>query len=195
MIYARLFSQRIGHTFDKDTIRVTAITGTAATEIGGQTTAMEYGYMKQDKAPKLEQIKEHANTRLNIIDEISFAGYDTVLTKVSSRLQGFTQCTDHVYGNHAMCFLGDFCQLQNIGGECIYEREQGIYWEQALNCMVELEGTHRYKDCPVLKRIMPQIRNEGMSEEIREILNGRVIDGKKICMPTTCGNNLPIEVW
>jgi hypothetical protein len=58
-----------------------------------------------------------------------------------------------------------------------------MFWEQSLSCLVELEGTHRYKDCPVLQRIMPKIRNEGLSEEDRKILNSRVINGDSVKMP------------
>jgi hypothetical protein len=51
------------------------------------------------------------------------------------------------------------------------------------NCLVELKGTHRYKNCPVLQRIMPKMRNEGLSEADRKILNSRVIDGNNVKMP------------
>ncbi len=65
----------------------------------------------------------------------------------------------------------------------IYKHVNGIFWEQSLNCLVELEGTHRYKNCPVLQWIMPRMRNEGLSEADRKILNSRVIDGDKVKMP------------
>jgi hypothetical protein len=43
--------------------------------------------------------------------------------------------------SHAFCFLGNFCQLEVIGGDSIYKNRNGIYWEQSLTCMVELKGT------------------------------------------------------
>ena len=63
---------------------------------------------------------------MNIIDEISFADYDLVLGKVSANLQAFTECCEFQYGKHAICFLGDFCQLETIGGNCIYKHHNGI---------------------------------------------------------------------
>jgi hypothetical protein len=44
--YAKLFSQNISHPFSRQTIRVTAMTGAAAMEIGGVTTASEFHYMQ-----------------------------------------------------------------------------------------------------------------------------------------------------
>jgi hypothetical protein len=78
-----------------------------------------------------------------VIDEISFAAYQSILTKMSENLKSFTEYREHIYSKHAICFLGDFCQLEPIGGGCIYKYQNGIYWEQALTYMVELKGTHR----------------------------------------------------
>ena len=86
------------------------------------------------------------DTRLSVIDEISFAAYNSVLGKISNNLKTFTECQEYIYGKHAICFLGDFCQLETIGGDCIYKNRNGIFWEQALTCMVELKGTHRFND-------------------------------------------------
>jgi hypothetical protein len=75
-----------------------------------------------------------------------------------------------------------FCQLETID-KVIYKQVDGIYWEQSLICLVELKGTHRYKNCPVLQRIMPKMRNEGLSEADRKTLNSKVIDGNNVNMP------------
>ena len=122
------------------------------------------------------------DTRLNFVDEISFASYK-ILTKMSANLKSFTECRDHVYGKHPICFLGDFCQLEPVLAEPIYNTRNGIYWEQALNCMVELKGTHRFNNCPHMRRIMPNLRNGVLSEEDRKILNSRVINGRDIKKP------------
>jgi hypothetical protein len=46
LAYAKLFSQNISHPFSRQN-RVTAMTGAAAMEIGGVTTASEFHYAKQ----------------------------------------------------------------------------------------------------------------------------------------------------
>ena len=180
--YARLFSQNIKHVFTRKTIRVSAMTGTAATDIGGQTAAYEFQYMKKKEHALPQDIEDFADTRINIIDEISFADYDKVLGKISCNLQNFTQCRNWLYGKTAICFLGDFCQLEAIGGNCIYKHRNGLYFEQELNCMVELENGHRFK-CEIMKKLMKDIRDTGLSEENRKLLNTRVIDGVNVKMP------------
>jgi hypothetical protein len=181
--YAKLFSQNIGHQFTRHTIRMTAMTGAAAMEIGGSTTASEFNLMKDRSSATQEEIDNHKDTRLNIIDEVSFAGYKRGLEKTSSFLQNATECTEFQYGRAAICFLGDFCQLESIDKDVIYKQPYGIYWEQALNCLVELKGTHRYKNCPDMQRIMPGMRQNGLSAADRKVLNSRVIDGDKVKLP------------
>jgi hypothetical protein len=99
-------------------------------------------------------------TRLNIIDEVSFAGYHTALVGTSHFLQKATECNEFQYGKAAMCFLGDFCQLETIDKD-VYKQVEYIR-KNLSTVLVELKGTHRYKNCPVLQRIMPKMRNEGL---------------------------------
>ena len=105
------------------------------------------------------------------------------LSKLSLHLQQFTEWTDHKFGKYPIIFLGDFCQLECIGKDCIFHRENSIYWEQALTHMVELKGTHRYAKCPTMREIMPKMRENGLSEEARKILNSRVIDNTHVKHP------------
>jgi hypothetical protein len=49
--------------------------------------------------------------------------------------------------------------------------------------MVELKGTHRFNDCPDMKRIMPTMRDGALSAKDREILNSCVINGKEVKKP------------
>ena len=65
----------------------------------------------------------------------------------------------------------------------MYKNPNGIFWEQALTCMVELKGTHRFNACEDMKTIMPKMRDGVLSEEDRKILNTRVINGNKIKRP------------
>jgi hypothetical protein len=130
-----------------------------------------------------DDLNSFRDTRLIFIDEISLAGYKSILRKVSANLKNFTECRDKIYGKHPICFLGDFCQLEPVGGDPIYNTRNGIYWEQALNCMVELKGTHRFNSCPHMRRIMPNLRNGVLSEEDRKILNSRVINGRGVKKP------------
>jgi hypothetical protein len=76
--YAKQFSQNIGHDFTDTTIMLTAITGAAATEIGGRTSASVFGYMRKKDYSTYQDIEFFKDTRLSAIDQISFAAYAAI---------------------------------------------------------------------------------------------------------------------
>ena len=172
--YVSEFSRSIGHIFDKGVIRLSALTGSAATEICGNTTHRECKIGSKTKITQ-ENIEQWLNTRMLIIDEVSFAGYEEILIPLSKNLKKLTGCTSHVFGSVPLVFIGDFFQLEAMTGTVIYKKEESLYWMQALNKMVELKGEWRYKDCPILKNIFAEFRREGLSANIRKKLNERVI--------------------
>jgi hypothetical protein len=120
---------------------------------------------------------------LNIVDEVSFACFDKDQTKLSQNLQSFTECTSEAYGNIAIVFIGDFCQLAPVMGVEIYAKERAYVWEQCLNSLVELKGTHRYRDCPILAKAMPELR-DGEAEEMRRLLETRLVTPGGLHIPT-----------
>lgn len=159
------------------------MTGSAATDIGGKTTASVFKYLAKNSHASQEEINSFTDTRLNIIDEISFASYGLVLAKTSENLQNFTQCYEFQYGSIDIVFLGDFCQLSTINGDNIYNHRHGVYWEQELNRLVELKGSHRFCDDPFMQRVMSEIRATGLAKEDRDIFNTRVIGENGVEMP------------
>jgi hypothetical protein len=159
------------------------ITGAAATEIGGRISASVFKCMRRTDHVSFKDIKVLQDTRLSIINEILFAAYHSVLVKISDNLKEFTECQKYIYGKHSFCFLGAFCQLEAIGGDCVYKNQNGIYWEQALNCMVDLKGTHRFNDCNDMKTIMTNMRDGILSTDEWNTLNSRVINGNEVKKP------------
>jgi hypothetical protein len=73
---------------------------------------------------------------LNIIDEVSFAGYHTALVGISHFLQKATECNEF-HGKAAMCFLGDF--VLKLDKDVIYKQVDGILRTNQLSC-----GTERH---------------------------------------------------
>jgi hypothetical protein len=65
---------------------------------------------KQDYATQ-EDINAHADTRLDIIDQISFADYDCVLAKTSANLQVFTEQQQHCLSRVFVPTRGHWRQL------------------------------------------------------------------------------------
>jgi hypothetical protein len=95
--YAKQFSQNIGHDFTDRTILLTAITGGAATEIGGRTSALVFKYKRRTDHTSFKDIEFFQDTRLSYIDTISFAAYHSVLVKISENLKEFTDNARNTY--------------------------------------------------------------------------------------------------
>ena len=173
--YVQQFCNNIGCIFDKGVIRLTALTGAAATEIKGQTTHKECLLGSKTKITD-QNIREWLNTRLLVVDEISFAGYTDFLMKLSKSLQTLTECNDHLYGRVPIVFIGDFLQLEPVASnDCIYKVEDSYFWELALNLMIELDGQWRFVNCPKLQHAFNIVRNEGFTDEVKRLLNTRVL--------------------
>ena len=190
--YVQEFCNRIGCTFDKGVIRLTALTGAAATEIRGQTTHKECKIGSKTKITD-QDIREWLNTRLLVVDEISFAGYTKFLMKLSKCLQTLTECNDHLYGRVPIVFIGDFLQLEPVlSTDCIYKVDDSYFWEMALNLMIELDGQWRFIDCPQLQHIFNTVREEGFTDEIRELINSRVLSSE---LSLTDDSNLKIATY
>lgn len=125
--------------------------------------------------------QEFNDTRLNVVDEISFAT-QTTLRQLSKRLQLLTNSPHLPYGKIPIVFLGDFCQLDGIGGVPIFEGGANPLWHLCLTHMVELDGMHRYKDDLVFGRAMAQAR-EGNDGALRRLLKTRQISENNLEIP------------
>ena len=59
--------------------------------------------------------------------------------------------------------------------------------------MVELENGHQFK-CKVMKNLMKEIRDSGLLEENRKLLNTRVIDEKNVKCQIQKQQDLPHSI-
>lgn len=82
---------------------------------------------------KPERILATADTRLNIIDEISFAAPGKIVEVMSSHLKRFRDGYKRQYGTLSMASLGCFRQLQTVGADCIHKHKNVIYREASHN--------------------------------------------------------------
>jgi hypothetical protein len=82
MHYCKSFSENIGHEFTVSTIRLSALTGSAAVDVGGDTAAKQFGMRNKSDSVQPADIELYKDTRLNIVDEVSFACFDKDLTKL-----------------------------------------------------------------------------------------------------------------
>ena len=178
MEYAREYCSFPPHvTFTARTIVVTAMTGVAATIIQGETTHGAL-YLNQQKELEPEQIELWEDTKLLIIDKISFASkhnFHMIHRNVSKLKQEFTK----KYGGINIIFSGDFRQLEPVGSNPIYE-EDCPYFVHWVNCYigVELNGMHRFKSDKHWGCLLMQMRDGKMTKEDIDFINMKIVNNK-----------------
>jgi hypothetical protein len=77
--------------------------------------------MRRKDHASFEDIEFFQDTGRSVINEILFVAHHSILGKISDNLKEFTECQKYMYGKHAICFPGDLCQPDTIGGDCIYK--------------------------------------------------------------------------
>ena len=175
MEYAREYCNFLpNYEFTSRTIVTTAMTGVAATLLRGETTHSAC-YLNQRKAIQAEQIELWADTKLLIIDEISFASRQ-IFTALHKQLRKLKQSLHLPYGGLNIIFSGDMRQLEPVGSQ-----EKPVYSEDCpefkdwVNCFVELEGMHRFRDDPEWGYLLLRFRNGEVTVDDIDTINERVV--------------------
>ena len=181
MAYAKGFCKQINQVFTRRTIVVTAMSGVAAALIHGETMQPAVHFYNTHITTDYQQ--EWSDTRLLIIDEISFA-LSADLTKLNEKLGLLKQHVHSKYGGIHILFTGDFSQLEPINGFPLYYETNFALWHDWVNCFIELTGEHRFKKDPEFGRILKRIREGNPTEEDIATLNTRVINGDHPHAPT-----------
>jgi hypothetical protein len=165
MSYCKEFCTNLGAHFDNRTIIVTAMTGVAATSIMGETTSKAIGLGR--KIYDYEWIKTFSNTRMVIVDEISFCTASQ-LGQLDHKLKLVKEEPHLTFGGVHVLFCGDFHQLPPIGGPAVsIWAQEHLLWHNVLNSFVELTGTWRFLEDPEWGEILGRIR---MSRETAQDL-------------------------
>lgn len=170
MEYAREYcSYMDNYTFTSRTIVVTAMTGVAATLLMGETVHSAV-HLNQKKPIQPEQVAVWEDTKLLIIDGISFADKKD-FAKLHRQLRKLKQQLHKPYGGLNIIFAGDLRQLEPVGkGKKAVYKENCPEFKDWVNCFVELGGLHRFKDDESWGRLLLRIRDGNMTlEDIKEI--------------------------
>ena len=174
--YAKEFSTNLNTPYDRRTIIITAYTGVAALSIHGETTSSASG-MGQGNVSD-DQINQWRNARLLIVDEVSFLN-ESELEALHKRLNLLTETNDLTkpYGNLNVCFCGDFCQLEPVGAGtlALYKATGCGLWHNCMNCFIELEGMHRFKDDKAWGELLWRFRIGCPTREDFKTINARVL--------------------
>jgi len=176
--YGRHFCQELKVTFDEHTIVLTALTGVAATNIAGETLHSAVHLETKTSNIDTNMINAWKNTRLLIIDEISFAK-SKILELLDEKLRVLRQKPTKVYGGLNILFAGDFRQLPPVKADPIYYHNH-ILWGGSLNAFIELDGAHRFSDDPSWGHILKRFRDGCPTMEDFRKINDRVIENSTI---------------
>ena len=154
--YAADYCAMLGHKFTSRTIVVTAMSGVAATLLGGETTHKVLG-LNRDTVQNEEKL-EWLDARLLIIDEVSFASAAD-FQKMHKHLMSFMDNRFEYYGGLNIVFAGDYSQLEPVGRDPVYK--DGHFCPEfhgALNAYIELDGKWRFVKDPKWGNIMSRFR-------------------------------------
>ena len=165
--YAKSYCEFIGHKFTKRTIVITAMSGVAATLLRGETCHLVCR-LNCSSPPKQDK-DEWYDTRLVIIDEISFAGRNN-FERLYRNLCFFKDDKWTPYGGLNMIFAGDYSQLEPVGVMPVYKMDHLAEYHGKLTSLIELNGKWRFVDDPAWGDCLSRFR-EGVPtlEDIRNI--------------------------
>ena len=176
--YAREYCDKFANfKFTSRTIVVTALTGVAATLLNGETVHSAL-HLNRKRPIEAEQIELWKDTMLVVIDEISFAS-NCDISNINNKLGVLKQNAQAKFGGIDIIFSGDFRQLEPIvtkgeDAKPIYESDC-IEFKDWVNCYLELDGKHRFRNDREWGNILSRFRNGEVTENDIERINERVV--------------------
>lgn len=164
----------IGLVFGPDVFKVTAMTGSAASNFpGGRTTHSEVKL--NSKTCKLQLDANWGCVFAMVVDEKSFITFKD-LKKLDKHLRILTGIKHKIYGGLILVFAGDMFQLKPVNGKALYEDAYGdndLYWKCCITRVVYLENDHRFKDDPEWGKLLFRVSRGKATDTDWETLNNR----------------------
>ena len=184
-----------GDNLDLPKIVIGSFTGTAASNVSGQTLHNIFGFSftnsKNNRgidSKKLDMKRaQFQNLAMVIVDEISMTRVD-MFYDMDDRLQDFTQCYDKPFGGVAVMFFGDLMQLKPVMGNWIFNKpnsEKYKFLHQTdprwpMFKSILLENNHRQGEDKTYADLLNRVRVGHQTEEDLQLLQTRVRpDGHK----------------
>ncbi|CAB9528348.1 helicase PIF1 [Seminavis robusta] len=169
--YAREYCELIEHPFTDRTIVVCAMSGVAATLLHGETWHSAAGANRSKKNVADNLCDEWKDTRMVIIDKISFAS-ETDFKKMYEYTQILKENKFSPFGGLNMVFAGDYSQLEPVGRDPIYKHGDELpEFHMQLNTYIELDGRHRFRDDPEWGNRLFKFREGEATEEDIDYIN------------------------
>ena len=177
--FARHISIFLNWPFNENTVKITALTGSAASLLDDANTLHMTACLNKAKVTDVDQAK-WVGTKMLFIDEVSFMTSDN-LNNLDKKLRHLTQKSNVLFGGVGIIFVGDFHQMQPVKGSPLYKVNNVQF--RAINRAVFLNRSHRFKEDKVFGEILRRFRNGTISEDDILFINSRYIEEDNVTLP------------
>ena len=172
--YCKQLCDNANIEFNKRTIVVTALTGSAAVSILGETTHSACYLNTKRYTP--EMIDEWAETRMVIVDEISFSS-EATLQSLNNSLNHLREVNLNLcrFGHLPILFAGDFTQLEPVKAQPLFLNTDNELWYQTVTTFIELKTNHRFQADPEWGKLLSRLREKGGTQDDIDLINTRFV--------------------
>ena len=177
--FAEHVSNFLNWRYDDNTIKITAMTGSAASLLDNANTLHMSACLNRKKITDVEQAK-WVDTKMLFIDEVSFMTSNN-LENMDKKLRRLTQRDNVLFGGVIVIFVGDFHQIHPVKATPLYR--DNIVQFRAINQAVFLNRSHRFKQDPVFGEILRRFRNGDVTEDDILFINSRYIKNDEVSLP------------
>jgi len=169
--YCSSFCKNIGMKFNRRTIVVTAMTGSAAVSINGETAHSAALWNSRMVTRAARQAYKY--TVQFVLDECSFANCENFVRN-ELRLRQLTERSSEPYGGLSIIYAGDMSQLKPVYGNPIYLDREFELWK-GVHTFLELRTSHRFNDDIPWGNLLGRFRDNGPSVNDVDLINERQI--------------------
>lgn len=158
-LYSREFHSAHKNDSYNRSIVLTAMTGVAATIIGGETVHSALYVNNNLKSMDPDKTELWHNTKLLVIDEISFASNE-IINSVHINLGKLKDKKLLPFGGVHIIYSGDLRQLEPVSGYPLYKNHETLssLFKIYTNCYIELHGSHRFNADPEWGNLLSRFR-------------------------------------
>ena len=179
--YIAYISHKFNWHFDFHTIKITAMTGSAAALLNdGRTLHSAACLNKDNKNIDDNDRREWKYTNMLIIDEVSFM--DTPDLIKTDRKTKILKESEKLFGGVHVVLVGDFHQLNPVGCKCPLYRGSNIIMKE-LNKVIFLNKSHRFKNDTKFGKNMNRLRNGTITTDYIDWLNERFVEEDHVTLP------------
>ena len=177
--FAAHVSEFLNWSYDDKTIKITAMTGSAASLLDDANTLHMTACLNKEKVTD-EDREKWIGTKMLFIDEVSFMTSSN-LDNLDGKLRSLTQKSDILFGDVSIIFVGDFHQMHPVKGTPLYKIDTVQF--TSINSAVFLNRSHRFKEDAPFGELLRKFRNGTITKDDILFINSRFIENDNVSLP------------